>query len=116
MTEQQLSDLRLQCRSSLISYMQWIVEPLGSFKVKPFHEQICDALEEVMVGKTKNLIITMPPRTGKSTLVSQGFPSWAMGVNPRLQFMLASYSPELAKEFSNKARRFYTSEKHRAIF
>lgn len=116
LTEQQLSDLRLQCRSSLISYMQWIVEPLGSFKVKPFHEEICDALEEVMVGKTKNLIITMPPRTWKSTLVSQGFPSWAMGVNPRLQFMLASYSPELAKEFSNKARRFYTSEKHRAIF
>lgn len=39
-----------------------------------------------------------------------------MGVNPRMQFILASYSPDLAKEFSNRCRSFYTSEKHKAIF
>lgn len=49
-------------------------------------------------------------------LVSQIFPAWAMGVNPRMQFILASYSPDLAKEFSNRCRAFYTSEKHKAIF
>lgn len=58
----------------------------------------------------------MPPRTWKSLLVSQIFPAWAMGVNPRMQFILASYSPDLAKEFSNRCRSFYTSEKHKAIF
>ena len=58
----------------------------------------------------------MPPRTWKSALVSQIFPARAMWVNPRMQFMLASYSPELAKEFSNKAKRYVTSERHEAIF
>ena len=58
----------------------------------------------------------MPPRTGKSALVSQIFPARAMGINPRMQFMLASYSPDLAKEFSNKAKRYVTSERHAAIF
>ena len=63
MNEEQLNELRASCRADLLSYAQWIVEPLGSFKVKPFHEQICQKLEEVMIGKTRNLIITMPPRT-----------------------------------------------------
>lgn len=58
----------------------------------------------------------MPPRTWKSALVSQIFPARAMGINPRMQFMLASYSPDLAKEFSNKAKRYVTSERHEAIF
>ena len=113
---EQLDQLRIQCKTSLLSYAQRIFEPFGSFAVKPFHEDICNALEEVMIGKTKNLIITMPPRTGKSALVSQIFPARAMGINPRMQFMLASYSPDLAKEFSNKAKKYVTSERHTAIF
>ena len=63
LSEEQLQSLREQCQSSLLAYAQWIVEPLGSFKVKPFHEKICDALEQVLIGKKRNLIITMPPRT-----------------------------------------------------
>ena len=39
-----------------------------------------------------------------------------MGINPRIQFMLASYSPDLAKEFSNRAKKYVTSERHEAIF
>jgi len=39
-----------------------------------------------------------------------------MGINPRMQFILASYSPDLAKEFSNRCKNFVTSEKHKAIF
>ena len=39
-----------------------------------------------------------------------------MGINPRMQFILASYSPDLAKEFSNRCKTFVTSEKHKAIF
>lgn len=116
MTDEQMKQLRTLCKTNLLSYAQWVFEPFGSFAVKPFHEEICNALEEVFIGKTKNLIITMPPRTWKSALVSQIFPARAMGVNPRMQFMLASYSPELAKEFSNKAKRYVTSERHEAIF
>lgn len=106
----------MQCKTSLLSYAQRIFEPFWTFSVKPFHEDICNALEEVFIGKTKNLIITMPPRTWKSALVSQIFPARAMGINPRIQFMLASYSPDLAKEFSNKAKRYVLSDRHTAIF
>lgn len=116
LTQEELDQLRIQCKTNLLSYAQWIFEPFGSFAVKPFHEDICNALEEVFIGKTKNLIITMPPRTGKSALVSQIFPARAMGINPRIQFMLASYSPDLAKEFSNRAKKYVTSERHTAIF
>ena len=63
LSEENLKELRIQCKTNLLSYAQWIFEPFGSFAVKPFHEDICNALEEVMIGKTKNLIITMPPRT-----------------------------------------------------
>lgn len=50
------------------------------------------------------VMIFMPPRHGKSRLVSQEFPVWGMGRYPWMTWMLTSYSADLAQEFGRITR------------
>lgn len=48
--------------------------------------------------------IEMPPRHGKSELISKYTPPWFLGTNPDLRVMLASYGAALAHEWGRKTR------------
>ena len=60
------------------------------------------------------MIVTMPPRHGKSERVSKKFPAWHIGRNPDDEIILASYSIDLSRDFSRIARD--TLERHESIF
>lgn len=62
------------------------------------------ALQDVSEGRIKRLIVTMPPRHGKSERVSRKFPAWHIGRNPNDEVILASYSIDLSRGFSRIAR------------
>lgn len=69
------------------------------------HLDVLDkALQDVSDGKIKRLIVTMPPRHGKSERVSRKFPAWHIGRNPNDEVILASYSVDLSRGFSRIAR------------
>lgn len=72
------------------------------------HADICRRLERfsrrVREGKSPRLILCMPPRHGKSTLVSQVWPLAHLGQHPRAQIVCASYGQDLADENSRRAR------------
>lgn len=70
----------------------------------PHLEVVCNTLQELEKGNVKNLILTMPPRHGKSMSVSESFPSWFIGRNPHRKVILSSYGDELAKKFGKKNR------------
>ena len=46
------------------------------FEVAAHHELIVERLEAVERGEIKRLMISLPPRHGKSLLASQIFPAW----------------------------------------
>lgn len=75
-----------------------------------------DALTRVAAGQCKRLIVQMPPRFGKSVKVSRHFPCWAMGRNPKLQFGLAGYNHDIAREHSTGARDIFRSDRYRNVF
>lgn len=50
------------------------------------------------------LIVAMPPRSGKSMLVSHYSPAWFVGCNPDLQTILCSYEADFAASWGRKAR------------
>ncbi len=81
---------------------------------KPFTEGwhikiICEHLEAVAARKIKNLIINLPPRCCKSSLVSVAFPAWVWLTAPTEQFMYCSYASSLALRDSVKCRRLLLS-------
>lgn len=69
---------------------------------------LSDVLEKVTRHEIRRLLISFPPRHGKSELVSRIFPAYYLYKNPRGQIGINSYSAELAYGFSRNARDNYS--------
>ena len=84
------------------------------------HKVICDELMEfsraVCAGEAPRLMITMPPRHGKSLLASQYFPAWHLGNNPSHEFINTSYSQSLQMDFSRKIQELIKSDDYHLLF
>jgi predicted phage terminase large subunit-like protein len=89
-------------------------EGRGLWQREPHLELLCEKLEMVARGQIRRLMIFMPPRHGKSQVVSKKFPAWYLGNWPGKSIILACYAAELAFDFSQIARD--TLEAEREIF
>ena len=76
----------------------------GLYKPARHHLLICNALERIERGQLKRLMIFMPPRHGKSQTVSETYPSWYIGRNPRKRVIAVSYGDTLSRQFGRKNR------------
>ena len=86
------------------------------YKVSWHHKLLCEKLEAVERGEIKRLIVTMPPRHGKSEIVSVQFPSWLIGRDKNRNIIEASYSGDLAVDFGRQVRNIIANEKYKNIF
>lgn len=104
-------------RRSLLNFCQ-AVDP--NFRVAWFHEEIAKRLERALDNCANNrktrLIITIPPRHGKTRLSSQLFPAWALGKYPGLNFILTTYGASLSEDSGMKTRDVIDSDNYQAIF
>jgi predicted phage terminase large subunit-like protein len=100
------------CRDSLHEFVKaaWhVIEPGVPF-VDGFHIQaICEHLQAITEGKIRYLLINIPPRHAKSTIVSVLWPCWEWIRSPQEKFLCASYSGILSTRDNLKARRLITS-------
>ena len=105
-------------RTDLLSFTQYAFEKRrgAPFKVAPHHAVICDALERVVIGRTKRLIINIPPRSGKTELAVKNFIPWCMGNFPDSEFIHASYSKRLATTNTYEARAIMQHESFAEVF
>jgi predicted phage terminase large subunit-like protein len=70
------------------------------------HQQvIIEQLERVTRGECKRLMIFLPPRHGKSELVTVRYTAWRMQRDPAMNVILGSYNQRLADRFSRKIRK-----------
>ena len=76
----------------------------GRWKRARHLDLVCEKLESIMEGKTKRLMIFMPPRHGKSMTVTETFPSYYLGKNPGKRVIEISYSGSLAEQFGKRNR------------
>ncbi len=63
-----------------------------------------EKLLDIHLGRLKRLLVTMPPRHGKSSAISQFFPAWFIGRDPSRKVILASYEHNFAASWGAKAR------------
>jgi predicted phage terminase large subunit-like protein len=104
---------RRQARSSLLGFTQY-TNP--AYIAAAHHKLIAEALEAVERGDIKRLMITMPPRHGKSELASRRFPAWYLGRNADKQIIAASYNSDLANDFGREVRNIVHSPEFGALF
>ena len=101
-------------QSSLLSQVSKILTPASfayyasgcTWKPAAHHLLISQHLVDVVAGRIRRLIITMPPRHGKSELVSHYFVAWYLGIFRHLnrKIVQASYNSDFASEWTGKVR------------
>lgn len=79
-------------------------------------DHIVYELERVANDETFRAILAMPPRFGKSTIVSVIFTAWILGRNPALRIICASYSWDLAAKLSTDFRKIVESAWYKKLF
>ena len=119
--DRQLADLdRADCEDSLYKFLQyaWKYVDSSTFTNGWPIEAVAEHLQAVTDGDIKKLIINIPPRCAKSSLVSVAFPAWVWGQpriwdsptsGPGVQFLHASYAQQLSLRDSTKCRRLIES-------
>lgn len=86
-----------------------IIEPATPF-ISGWHiDCICDHLEAVTNGEIADLLINVPPRSGKSTIVSIMWPMWEWISHPSEKWVFNSYSDDLVIRDSVRCRRLIDS-------
>lgn len=103
---------RRLAESSLYEFVKqaWdTVEPGVPFVPSWHIEVICEHLEAVSAGEILRLLINIPPRHSKSTIVSVMWPMWEWISKPSEKFLCASYSGMLSIRDNLKARRLVQS-------
>jgi predicted phage terminase large subunit-like protein len=84
------------------------------------HEDICFRLEkfsrDVAEKKSPRLGLFMPPRHGKSEIVSRNFPAWHLGQYPQHEYIACSYNLDLARTFSRKVKSIIESPDYAPLF
>lgn len=108
----ELEENRRDAQNSLYDFVQqaWhVVEPGVPF-IPGWHlDVICEHLEAVTWGNLRRLLINIPPRHAKSTIVSVMWPVWEWLHIPNSKFLCASYSGTLSTRDALKARRLIQS-------
>lgn len=103
----------VMARHDLISYCHFM-QP--DFMSPPHLRMLAAKLEAVERGEIKRLIVNIPPRHGKSQLISKHFPAWYFGRHPDHQVLNATHTEELATDFGREVRDFIEDESYQRVF
>jgi predicted phage terminase large subunit-like protein len=79
-------------------------------------EAITHQLERCRRGEVRRLIVTLPPRNLKSICASVAFPAFALGHDPTLRIVCASYSQDLTAKHARDCRAVLESAWYRRLF
>ena len=87
----------------------------GALKVVDFHEIIGSSFEDLANRRYKRLIVSCPPRSGKSMLATM-FMAWLLGRDQETQHIIASYGAQLSSKFHREAIAMLKTPAFKKIF
>ncbi len=109
---------RAACEESLLQFLEegWKYIDPAPFVSNWHMGAIAEHLQAVTDGQIQRLVINVPPRSSKSSLVSVAWPAWTWTQpdigplsGPQVQFLSASYAQTLSLRDSVKTRRLIQS-------
>ncbi len=100
------------------SFTKFIAPSLvPDFKIGKHIEVICQKLQRVVTSPDpQRLMVFLPPRSSKSLICSQLFPSWYIGNFPSHEIMSISHSDQLASDFGRTVRDILKMPLYQEIF
>jgi len=86
------------------------------YKVGRHHRILANKLMALEDGSADRVCVNIPPRHGKSQLVSIFYPAWFLGRNPTKKVMMVSHTTDLAVDFGRKVRNLIDVDDYKEIF
>lgn len=107
----------LKTRASLVKqeaaradFPAWLPLVTPSFKWDwKYLQYIQRHLDNITTGEINRLMLFIPPRHGKSEMVTVRYPVWRLEQDPTLRVIIGGYNQILSNKFSRKARRIAES-------
>lgn len=117
-TMKEIKVAKFSCQDSLLFHTRYFFKQQygRKFVIGDHHKIICDALERVLKGQCKRLIINIAPRYGKTELAVKNFISHGLSINPSAKFIHLSYSDDLALDNSEAVKDLIQSEGYQRLF
>lgn len=91
----------------------------STYKAAAHHRAICQDVQDFLLGKYPDheiLILTVPPRHGKSEIVSRRLPAWLAGKFPTQNIVVGTYNDDFAADFGDDVRRIIQSKRFKEVF
>jgi predicted phage terminase large subunit-like protein len=83
------------------------------YEIPPHIQLLNEKLLAVANGEITRLIVQMPPRHGKSELISHYFPAWMLAHDPTSRIMLVGYEADFISSFGRKIKN--TIQEHQNL-
>lgn len=91
-------------------------ELTSQWTLEDWQHAICDRLQRLSTESGQRVLIHGAPQFGKSIIISQRFPAWAIGRRPLLRVRLACYNVTHAERFSRVNLELLRSPEFLAAF
>lgn len=102
-----------QCQDDLLEFCKYM-DP--TYIVAPHHKRLAELLTQIAYGLKDRIAVSIPPRHGKSHLVSTLFPAWFLGKFPTKKVLMVSHTGDLAVDFGRKVRNIIADPRYTSIF
>ena len=109
-------EVRKQNKLAYDDLIEFCKRMQSDYIVGKHHRILADMLMDIAEGKKDRICVNIPPRHGKSQLVSIMFPAWFLGRNPNKKVMMVSHTTDLAVDFGRKVRNLIATDEYRSIF
>ena len=89
-------------------YGEYVAYSNPGFYMTKFHRYLCSEIQNFLEYQSDNamdiLLLSVPPRHGKSFTVTETLPSWYLGKYPDANVIICSYEGTFAESFSRRNR------------
>lgn len=110
--------LKTWCLSSTLNFTRYFfkVKSKRKFVIGDHHRIVCNALDKVLSGEIKKLIINIAPRYSKTELAVKNFIAEGLAINPKAKFIHLSYSDDLVQDNSNEIKNIMLEPEYQRLF
>lgn len=98
---------------SLLRFIRYVN---SRYKPQWYHKEICAACDRILAQGDKNLMVFMPPRHGKTEIISRHLPAYVLGRWPDDSVIATSYSADLSTKNNRDVQRIIDSPKYIDVF
>jgi len=104
---------RREAQGSLIQFCR-LTHP--DYRPNWHHKLLAAKLEDVAAGRSRRLIVSMPPRHGKTELVTIRLAPWVFTHRERLSIIASTYSGDFAEELGLRSRQVMEQPAYRELW